>query len=81
MHYISDSNRKIVEHICLLKAKVDLSEEEENDMLDYLYTTQYQMGGILAISLGELLLHIDMYPPLLFQFKPLELINIFSKTY
>lgn len=47
--------RKVVEHICLLKAKKDLSEEEENDMLDYLYTSQYQMGGIVAISLGEFL--------------------------
>lgn len=26
-------------------------------MLDYLYTTQYQMGGILSISLGELALN------------------------
>lgn len=47
-------NRKVVEHISLLKAKVDLSEEEEKDMLDYLYTTQYQMSGILSISLGKL---------------------------
>lgn len=47
------SCRKVVEHVCLLKAKEDLSEEEENDMLDYLYTTQYQMGGIVAISLGR----------------------------
>lgn len=46
------SCRKVVEHVCLLKAKDDLSEEEENDMLDYLYTTQYQMGGVVAISLG-----------------------------
>ncbi|WVZ22999.1 hypothetical protein V8G54_001543 [Vigna mungo] len=45
--------RKIVEHVCLLKAKQDLSEEEENDMLDHLYTTQYQMGGVVAISLGR----------------------------
>lgn len=58
-----------MEHICLLKAKVDLSEEEENDMLDFLYTTQYQMGGILAVSLGELLLHIDMKLSLLYQIK------------
>lgn len=50
---VSVSCRKIVEHICLLKAKQDLSDEEERDMLDYLYTTQYQMAGILAISLGE----------------------------
>nr|XP_027191188.1 uncharacterized protein LOC101511684 isoform X3 [Cicer arietinum] len=49
----SHRKRKIVEHICLLKAKDDLSEHDENDMLDYLYTTQYQMGGIVAISLGR----------------------------
>lgn len=47
-----------MEHICLLKAKEALSDEEENDMLDYLYTTQYQMGGIIAISLGKLLLSL-----------------------
>lgn len=46
--------RKVVEHICLIKAKEDLSEEQEKDMLDYLYTTQYQMRGIVAISLGDL---------------------------
>ncbi|KAJ8449286.1 hypothetical protein Cgig2_002418 [Carnegiea gigantea] len=45
--------RKIVEHIFLLKAKKDLSEQEEKDMLDYLYTSQYHMGGIVAISLGR----------------------------
>ncbi|KAI3468767.1 hypothetical protein Pfo_025430 [Paulownia fortunei] len=45
--------RKVVEHICLVKAKEDLSEEQENDMLDYLYMTQYQMRGIVAISLGR----------------------------
>ncbi|KAI9075151.1 hypothetical protein K1719_042882 [Acacia pycnantha] len=46
--------RKVVEHICLLKAKQDLSDEEETDMLDHLYTTQYQMGGVVAISLGRI---------------------------
>ncbi|XP_058082660.1 uncharacterized protein LOC131230729 isoform X2 [Magnolia sinica] len=46
--------RKIVEHICLLKAKADLTDDEEKDMLDYLYTSQYQMGGIIAISLGRI---------------------------
>ncbi|KAM7270673.1 hypothetical protein ACFE04_029887 [Oxalis oulophora] len=44
--------RKVVEHICLLKSKPDLSDKEEKDMLDYLYTSQYQMRGIVAISLG-----------------------------
>ena len=59
------SCRKIVEHVCLLKAKHDLSEEEENDMLDYLYTTQYQMGGVVAISLGGsayTMLYIPLIP-------------------
>ncbi|KAF5746083.1 hypothetical protein HS088_TW06G00248 [Tripterygium wilfordii] len=46
--------RKVVEHICLLKTKEDLGDEEEKDMLDYLYTTQYQMRGIVAISLGRI---------------------------
>ncbi|XP_028767502.1 uncharacterized protein LOC114725179 isoform X2 [Neltuma alba] len=50
----SGRKRKVVEHICLLKAKQDLSDEEERDMLDYLYTTQYQMGGVVAISLGRI---------------------------
>ncbi|GAB4856889.1 hypothetical protein Ancab_014807 [Ancistrocladus abbreviatus] len=45
--------REVVEHVCLLKAKEDLSDEEEKDMLDYLYTSQYLMGGIVAISLGQ----------------------------
>ncbi|MCD7448579.1 hypothetical protein HAX54_044525 [Datura stramonium] len=45
--------RKVVEHVCLLKGKEDLSEEKEKDMLDYLYTTQYQMRGIVSISLGR----------------------------
>ncbi|XP_022136509.1 stress-response A/B barrel domain-containing protein UP3 [Momordica charantia] len=45
--------RKVFEHISLLKAKENISEKEENDMLDYLYTTQYQMGGIVAVSLGR----------------------------
>ncbi|KAK6158164.1 hypothetical protein DH2020_005478 [Rehmannia glutinosa] len=46
--------RKVVEHICLIKAKEDLSEEQEKDMLDYLYTMQYQMRGIISISLGRI---------------------------
>ncbi|GMH26596.1 hypothetical protein Nepgr_028439 [Nepenthes gracilis] len=48
-----ERKRKVVEHICLLKARKDLSDDEEKDMLDYLYTFQYQMGGIIAISLGR----------------------------
>lgn len=41
-----------MEHVSLLKAKKGLSDVEEKDMLDYLYTSQYQMGGVVAISLG-----------------------------
>ncbi|KAI4967448.1 hypothetical protein ZWY2020_025889 [Hordeum vulgare] len=37
--------RKIVEHIILLRAKPNISDAEEKDMLDYLYTSQYQMRG------------------------------------
>ncbi|KAL3743080.1 hypothetical protein ACJRO7_018391 [Eucalyptus globulus] len=52
----ADGQRKrdVVEHICLLKAKDNLTDEEEKDMLDYLYTSQYRMGGIVAISLGRI---------------------------
>ncbi|XP_017231303.1 uncharacterized protein LOC108205755 isoform X2 [Daucus carota subsp. sativus] len=46
--------RKVVEHITLVKANEGLSDEEEKDMLDYLYTCQYQMGGIISISLGRI---------------------------
>ncbi|KAL6280319.1 hypothetical protein ACE6H2_017200 [Prunus campanulata] len=48
------AEEKVIDHICLLKAKEDLSDEEEKDMLDFLYTTQYQMRGILAVSLGRI---------------------------
>ncbi|KAL4602761.1 hypothetical protein ACB092_10G077300 [Castanea dentata] len=50
----SQRKRKVVEHICLLKTKENLTDEEEKDMLDFLYTTQYQMRGIVAISLGRI---------------------------
>ncbi|KAJ4907257.1 Stress responsive alpha-beta barrel domain protein [Raphanus sativus] len=51
----SVQTRKVVEHVCLLKAKESLlSEEKEKDMLDYLYTSQYQMRGIVAISVGSI---------------------------
>ncbi|CAN6321785.1 unnamed protein product [Urochloa humidicola] len=46
--------RKIVEHIILLRAKPNISDAEEKDMLDYLYTSQYQMRGILTVSLGRI---------------------------
>lgn len=46
--------RKIAEHIILLRAKPNISDAEEKDMLDYLYTCQYQMRGILTVSLGRI---------------------------
>lgn len=46
--------RNVVEHILLLKAKVELSDVEEKDILDNLYTSQYQMRGVIAISLGRI---------------------------
>lgn len=49
----AESRRKVVEHVCLIKAKERLSDEEEKDMLDYLYTSQYHMSGIVALSLGR----------------------------
>lgn len=61
-----------MEHVCLLKAKESLlSEEKEKDMLDYLYTSQYQMRGIVAISVGE-------YSPCLFYIKKKKTIFIDS---
>uniref|UniRef100_A0A803NAE5 Uncharacterized protein n=1 Tax=Chenopodium quinoa TaxID=63459 RepID=A0A803NAE5_CHEQI len=44
--------RKVVEHLCLLRAKENLSDEQEKYMLDNLYTSQYHMAGIVTISLG-----------------------------
>eukprot|EP00252_Welwitschia_mirabilis_P021586 TRINITY_DN5573_c0_g1_i2.p1 TRINITY_DN5573_c0_g1~~TRINITY_DN5573_c0_g1_i2.p1 ORF type:complete len:224 (+),score=45.97 TRINITY_DN5573_c0_g1_i2:227-898(+) len=51
-HYDSKGKRKIVEHIVLYRTKEGISQEEEKDMLDFLYTSQYYMRGILSISLG-----------------------------
>lgn len=42
---------KVVEHECLLKAEQVLSDEDEQDTLDYLYAFQYQMRGIAVVSL------------------------------
>lgn len=38
----------------MLKANKNISEDEEKEMLDYLYTSQYQMRGMVAISLGQI---------------------------
>ncbi|XP_047081301.1 uncharacterized protein LOC124692045 isoform X3 [Lolium rigidum] len=46
--------RQIAEHIILLRTNPNISDAEEKDMLDYLYTCQYQMRGILTVSLGRI---------------------------
>lgn len=48
-----------MEHIILLRANPNISDAEEKDMLDYLYTSQYQMRGILTVSLGEAYIHFN----------------------
>ncbi|GBG92909.1 hypothetical protein CBR_g57728 [Chara braunii] len=40
--------RIVVEHVVLLKMKDNLSEEEEKDMLDHVFTLQYMIRSILA---------------------------------
>jgi hypothetical protein len=52
--------RKVVEHACLLKAEQVLSDEDEQETLDYLYAFQYQMRGIAAVSLGHFLFHYSI---------------------
>ncbi|KAJ4846379.1 hypothetical protein Tsubulata_038934 [Turnera subulata] len=51
---VVSASKAVVEHISLLKAKQGLSDEDEKDMLDYLYTSQYQMRGVVALSLGRI---------------------------
>lgn len=60
-----EKKRKVVEHVCLLKAKQVLSDKDEKDMLDYLYSSQYQMRGIVAVSLGHLLFIIQLHMSIL----------------
>jgi len=49
-----------VEHLVLFKMK-DMTDEQEKDMLDHLYSLQYHYRGILAVSLGAcLFLHIKL---------------------
>ncbi|KAG0598600.1 hypothetical protein M758_12G086700 [Ceratodon purpureus] len=45
--------RKVVEHVVLLQMEEDLTDEQEKDMLDHLYSLQYHYRGILAVSLGR----------------------------
>lgn len=45
--------RKVVEHVVLFQMKEGFTEEQEQDMLDHLYTLQYQLRGIIAVSVGS----------------------------
>lgn len=40
-----------MEHLVLYKME-DMTDEQEKDMLDHLYSLQYHYRGILAVSLG-----------------------------
>lgn len=42
----------MVEHVVLFQMKEGFTEEQEQDMLDHLYTLQYQLRGIIAVSVG-----------------------------
>ena len=44
-----------MEHVVLYKMKDDLTDEQEKDMLDHLFSLQYRFRGILAVSLGACL--------------------------
>ncbi|KAI5068941.1 hypothetical protein GOP47_0015242 [Adiantum capillus-veneris] len=45
--------RKVIEHVVIFQMKMGFTEEQEKDMLDHLYTLQYQLRGIISISLGS----------------------------
>eukprot|EP00249_Psilotum_nudum_P014675 c24948_g1_i2 orf=196-885(+) len=44
--------RRVIEHVTLFQMNEDFSKDQATVMLDYLYTMQYQMRGIIAVSLG-----------------------------
>ncbi|XP_024358464.1 uncharacterized protein [Physcomitrium patens] len=50
---IDGPRRKVVEHVVLLQMEEDMTDEQEKDMLDHLYSLQYHYRGILAVSLGR----------------------------
>ena len=41
-----------MEHVVLLQMEEHLTDEQEKDMLDHLFSLQYYYRGILAVSLG-----------------------------
>ena len=44
--------RKVVDHAVLFHMKEELTEEQEKEMLDALFTLQYQTKGVLYLSAG-----------------------------
>lgn len=46
--------RKVMEHLVLFKMSKDLTDDQEKDMLDHLYTLQYHYRHIIAISVGRI---------------------------
>jgi len=44
--------RKVVDHAVLFKMKDDMTEEQEKEMLEALFTLQYQAKGVLYLSVG-----------------------------
>lgn len=47
--------RKVVDHAVLFKMKDDMTEEQEKEMLEALFTLQYQAKGVLYLSVGPVL--------------------------
>lgn len=45
--------RKVVDHMVLFRMKDDLKEEQEKEMLESLFTIQYQVKGIISLSAGK----------------------------
>ena len=45
--------RKVVDHMVLFRMKDDLKEEQEKEMLESLFTIQYQVKGIISLSVGK----------------------------
>lgn len=46
--------RKVVDHVVLFKMKDDLTEEQEKQMLDSLWSLQYQVKNVLCTTVGRL---------------------------
>jgi hypothetical protein len=54
-HDVKPKTREVVDHAVLFKMKDDLTEDQEREMLEALFTLQYQCKGVLYLSVGSLL--------------------------